>query len=93
VSIIQMQTHIADIRSATPEIRDLALYGAEFRALQTSVLNAVAVKAKALTLPGGYVIHSQAWPDSDLGKDASSGISEFLANWAGIANPPMPQRH
>ena len=90
VALSHVGTHIADIRSASPEAYGLPLYGAEFRAWQTSVLNAVGVKAKALTLPGGYVIYSQSWPDSDLGRNANGGITGFLENWAGIANPPKP---
>ena len=83
-------THIADIRSTAIEIQTLPLFGAEFRAWQTSVLNAVAVKAKTLTLPGGYIIYSQSWPNSDLGRNANGGIAGFLANWASITNPPKP---
>lgn len=90
VALAHVGTHIADIRSATPALQTLPFYGAEFRAWQTSVLNAVAVKAKALTLPGAYVIYSHSWPHSDLDRSANSGISGFLVNWAGIANPPKP---
>ena len=90
VALAHVGTHIADIRSTTPGIQTLPLYGAEFRAWQTSVLNAVAVKAKTLTLPGGYIIYSRSWPDSDLGRNANGGISGFLVNWAGITNPPKP---
>jgi hypothetical protein len=68
----------------------LPLYGAEFRAWQTSVLNALAAKVKTLTLPGGYVVYSQSWSNSDLGKNANDAISRFLANWANITNPPKP---
>lgn len=88
--ISHLGTHIADIRSPEPGIRDLSAYGAEFRAWQTSILNAVADKAKALTLPGGYMIYNQSWSDSDLGKNANSGISGFLVNWVSITNPPRP---
>lgn len=91
VAISHIGTHIADIRSTTPGLQNLALYGAEFRAWQTSVLNAVAVKVKTLTLPGGYIIYSHSWPSTDLGRNANSGISGFLTNWAGITNPPKPQ--
>jgi hypothetical protein len=88
--ISHLGTHIADIRSPEPGIRDLSAYGAEFRAWQTSILNAVADKVKALTLPGGYMIYNQSWSDSDLGKNANSGISGFLVNWVSITNPPKP---
>ena len=73
-----------------PAISNLILYGAEFRAWQTTILNAVAAKVKILTLPGGFAIYSQSWSNSDLGKNAYDGISGFLANWANITNPPKP---
>ena len=90
LAISHVGTHIADIRSATPEIQRLCLYGTEFRAWQTSVLGAVGVKARALMLPGGYVIYAESWANSDLARNANKGISSFLANWAGVANPPKP---
>ena len=83
-------THIADIRSPQIGISNLVLYGAEFRALQTSILNAMSAKVKSLTLPGGYTIYSQSWPNTDLGKNAYNGISGFLANWANLTNPLKP---
>jgi hypothetical protein len=83
-------THIADIRSPQIEISNLILYGAEFRALQTSILSAMSARVKTLTLPGGYTIYSQSWPNTDLGKNAYDGISGFLANWASLTNPPKP---
>jgi hypothetical protein len=90
VALSHVGTHIADLRSTTPAIQNLALYGAEFRAWQTAVLSAVGAKAKTLMLPGGFNIYSRSWPDSDLGRNANSGISGFLASWAGIMNPPGP---
>jgi hypothetical protein len=90
VALSHVGTHIADTRSPQIGIRNLILYGAEFRAWQTSVLSAVAAKVKTLTLPGGYMIYSQSWANSDLGKNANDGISGFLANWANLTNPPKP---
>ncbi len=90
VALSHVGTHIADIRSTAIGTQNLSLYGAEFRAWQTSVLDSVAVKAKTLTLPGGYTIYSQSWSNADLGKIANSGISGFLSNWANITNPPKP---
>ena len=90
VALSHVGTHIADIRSTSIGIANLSLYGAEFRAWQTSVLNAIALKVKTLTLPGGYVIYRQNWSNSDLGKNANGGISGFLMNWASITNPPKP---
>jgi hypothetical protein len=90
IALSHVGTHIADIRSTGIGVRDLPLYGTEFRAWQTSVLNAVAQKIKTLTLPGGYIIYSQSWSNSDLGRNANSGILGFLSNWANITNPPKP---
>ena len=90
LALSHVGTHIADIRSPQPGISNLILYGDEFRAWQTTILNAVAAKVKILTLPGGYVIYSQSWSNSDLGKNAYDGISGFLSNWANITNPPKP---
>jgi len=90
IALSHVGTHIADVRSTSIGISNLFLYGAEFRAWQTSVLNAVAVKAKTLTLPGGYTIYSQSWSNSDVGKNANGAISGFLENWANITNPPKP---
>jgi hypothetical protein len=90
IALSHVGTHIADIRSTSIGIQTLPLYGAEFRAFQTSILGAIATKVKVLTLPGGYVIYSQSWPASDVGKNANNGISAFLVNWANITNPPKP---
>ena len=90
VAISHVGTHIADVRNPPVGSPNLSFYGAEFRAWQTSVLNAVAAKLKTLTLPGGYMLFSQSWSNSDLGKNANGGISGFLANWASITNPPKP---
>jgi hypothetical protein len=83
-------THIADIRSTISGIPTLPLYGLEFRAWQTAVLSAISAKAKTFLLPGGYVIYSQSWSSSDLGRNANGGIAAFLANWANITNPAKP---
>jgi hypothetical protein len=90
VALSHMGMHIADIRSVTIGIQNLLPYGAEFRAWQTSLLSAIVNKVKTLTLSGGYIIYNKSWADSDLGKNANSGISGFLANWASITNPPKP---
>jgi hypothetical protein len=90
IAISHVGTHIADIRSTAIGIPNLILYGAEYRAWQTSILSAVAAKVKTLALPGGYLIYSQSWSSADLSNNANGGISGFLANWANITNPPKP---
>jgi hypothetical protein len=90
IALSHVGTHIADIRTPSIDISNLMPFGAEFRAWQTSILNAIVSKVKVLTLPGGYTIYNQSWPNSDLGKNANSGISGFLANWANITNAPKP---
>jgi hypothetical protein len=66
IAMSHVGTHIADIRSPSSVISNLLPYGAEFRAWQTSVLGAVASKAKTLTLPGGYLIYDKSWSSADL---------------------------
>lgn len=90
IAMSHLGTHIADISSAQNGTANLNFYGLEFRAWQTSILSAYAAKVKSLTLPGGYVIYSRTWSNSDLGKDVYDGIAGFLANWVGITNPPKP---
>jgi hypothetical protein len=90
IAISHVGTHVADIRSPQPGVSNLIFFGAEFRALQTTILGAVGAKVKTLTMPGGYLIYSQSWANSDLGKNAYDGISGFLASWANITNPPKP---
>ncbi len=90
LALSHVGTHIADIRSPQLANSNLIPYGAEFRAWQTTILNAISAKVRILTLPGGYVIYSQSWSNSELGKNAFDGISGFLANWADITNPPKP---
>ncbi len=90
IAMAHTGSHIADIRSTAVGIPNLIFYGAEYRAWQISALMAVAIKAKTLTLPGGYIIYDKSWPVSDLGMNANRGIAGFLANWANITNPPKP---
>ena len=88
LALSHVGTHIADIRSPQPGIQTLNLYGAEFRAWQTTVLNAIASKVNALILPGGYTVYSQSWSNSELTNNAYKGISGFLVNWANFAPAP-----
>lgn len=86
--MIHTGSHIADIRNSAKEIRDVSLYGSEFRAWQASVLEAISLKANTLTLPGGFLVFDRSWPNSDLGKNVNAGIAAFLENWASLTNPP-----
>jgi hypothetical protein len=78
-------THIADIRSSKIGPGSSSMYQAEFHAYQTSVLNALGFRLKLLMLPGGHVIWSSDWPDSDRSKYAYSEIFLFLTKWAHIS--------
>ncbi|HWT88632.1 MAG TPA: hypothetical protein VN454_07490 [Candidatus Angelobacter sp.] len=90
VAMSHMGAHISDLRSTSAAIQGASLYGFEFRAWQTSAVSALASKTKALVLPGGYVIFSQSWSNPELVKNINGGVASFLANWAGISNPPKP---
>lgn len=90
LALSHVGTHIADIRSPQSGIQNLIFYGAEYRAWQTTILNAMAAKVKTLMLPGGYVLYRESWSSSDMSKNAYNGVTGFLTNWANITNPPKP---
>ena len=90
VAMSHMGSHISDLRSRAAEVQSAPVYGLEFRAWQTSAVSALGAKTKSLALPGGYVIFSQSWANPDLVKNINDGVAGFLANWAGITNPPKP---
>jgi hypothetical protein len=87
IALAHLGTHIADLRSTSPDVANEIFYGAEFRAFQTTLVGALVQKVKELRLPGGYVLFSQDWPQPDQNKDAASSIAGFLANWLGLTNP------
>jgi hypothetical protein len=87
LALSHVGTHIADIRSSQTGIQNVILYGAEIRGWQTTVLNAIACKGNTVTLPGGYIIYSQSWSNTEMSENAYRGISGFLANWANFALP------
>jgi len=88
IALAHVGTHIADLRKPPAGTANLSFYGIEFRAWQTSLVNAIAAKTKFLTLPGGYTIYSQSWSSSDLNKNAIPAFAGHLANWVGLTNPP-----
>ncbi len=90
LALAHIGSHIADLRSESLPISTLPPYSAEFRAWQTSILSAVASKSKLLTLPGGYVLYSQSWAASDLGKNANTAIFGYLEHWANLTNLSIP---
>jgi hypothetical protein len=88
IALTHLGTHIADLRSDSPEVSNEIFYGAEFRAFQTTLVGALIQRVKELRLPGGYILYSQDWPQLDQNKDAASSIAAFLTNWLGLINPP-----
>ena len=88
IALAHVGTHIADLRKPPAGIANPSFYGIEFRAWQTSLVNAISAKTKLLTLPGGYTIYSQSWGSDDLSKNAVPALAGYLTNWVGLTNPP-----
>ena len=75
-------THIADLRES-PMGRNM--FQLEGRAWGVTVLNAIANKDKALTLPGGYVAWSSNWSEAEQQKQLPGSLSGYLKTWAGLS--------
>src|SRR5579863_1019897 len=86
IALVHSGAHIAEIRDPAMGSSNLDAYGEEFRAWQITVLSAVGNNTKALVLPGGYLIYSRSWPNSELGQEANAGIAGYVTNEAGITH-------
>jgi hypothetical protein len=74
-------THIADLRES-PMGRNL--FQLEGRAWGVTVMSAISLKEKSLTLPGGYLVWNSKWSDADQQKQLPGSLSGFLAQWDGL---------
>jgi hypothetical protein len=82
-AISHIGTHIADIRGTQPSATTSQ---AEFLAWHVTVLSAIALHQKMLTLPGGFVAWNATWAAAERTKMSEDAITSFLANWAGLGN-------
>lgn len=69
-------THIADLRRR--QSAPTTLYAEEFRAWETTVLEAMLHGHKALVAPGGYLLWTKAWDDASLPGRVDDAIARFL---------------
>jgi hypothetical protein len=74
-------THIADLRES-PMGRNM--FQLEGRAWGVTVLCAISLKEKSLTLPGGYVAWNSKWSEADQQKQLPGSLSGYLAQWDGL---------
>jgi len=82
-AIVHLGSHVADVRD--PQVSpDMSLYALERPAWQTTVLSAVALGQKTMTLPGGYVAWSETWPAAERGNMADQSIVKFLSEWSSL---------
>jgi hypothetical protein len=77
--------HIVDTRSANLALVNTSTFDLEFRAWQTTVLDAIASQQKTFTIPGGYLVWNSAWPNTDREKMVNDSITAFLTEWALLA--------
>jgi len=78
-AIVHIGSLIADLRS--PQATT-TLFDSEYRAWQTTVLSALAMGQKTVTLPGGYVIWNASWAPADRSKMVDQAVSSYLRDWA-----------
>jgi hypothetical protein len=79
-AIVDLGTNVADLRNPPPGFEDAGLYELDYRGLTTAVLSAIAGNQKSLTLPGGTVLWSAAWPLPDRDPNVNAAIVKFLAD-------------
>jgi hypothetical protein len=84
LAIAHLGTHIADLRSTTPEPANSSFFSAEFHGWQTTVMNSMGLKVTTLALPGGYTIYNSTWATPDMTKDSYGEAEAFLSNWVGL---------
>jgi hypothetical protein len=82
LAMAHLGSHLLDIRGGAAE--NLAIAAAEYRAWQTTVLQAVTLKQKALGAPGGFVVWSSKWPGTDAARMAGQATASFIASWFGL---------
>ncbi|MGA2806622.1 MAG: hypothetical protein ABSE87_00735 [Terracidiphilus sp.] len=69
---------IANVRTPLPGTAGAGLYDLENRAWVTTILSTIAARQKTLTLPGGYLIWSSAWPQAESNQKLGDAIAGFL---------------
>lgn len=73
---------IQELRHPTPHDLGAPLYYLEFNAWAITTSASMAARQKFLTLPGGYIIWDAKWPRSDIGKNFSTAMDNFLTKQA-----------
>lgn len=81
IAVLHAMQHVADIHS--PQIADEStpLMIVENNAWAVTATAAISAGAKALTLPGGYVMWNADWPDSDKVSNMESALNDFLTKY------------
>ncbi len=77
-AIVYAGENIVNLRNPLPGTAGAPLFLLENRALVTAVLDAVASRQKTLTLPGGYLIWNNAWPQAEINQNLSEATASFL---------------
>ena len=78
-AVVHVGEHIADLRNPPAGSSKLTLYEMESQGWVTTVLTAISNGQKTLTLPGGYLIWSSAWPSADRERELNEAMAKFLA--------------
>ncbi|MDE3150270.1 MAG: hypothetical protein KGL37_12445 [Acidobacteriota bacterium] len=78
-AIVHAGQHVADLRDPQKGNENAGLYILEYNAWAITAATAVANGDKFLTLPGGYLLWSSAWPNADRTKNVDDAINGFLS--------------
>ena len=70
--------NIANLRTPMPGAAGVGIFDLETRAWVTTVLDAFASRQKTLTLPGGYLVMSSAWPPAEINDRVENAMEQFL---------------
>lgn len=77
-ALIHLGQHIADIRTPSPDGPLTNLFALEYQAWATTMMDAVGSRQKTLTLPGGYMLWNEGWPQDRRQSLFEQGLQDYL---------------
>jgi hypothetical protein len=80
VAMAHIGEHVADLRNPEPGIEAAGPYQLEFRGWVTTVLSAISMGQKSVTVPGGYLLWNSGWSNEAINTSTSAALTGFLSN-------------
>jgi hypothetical protein len=85
LAVMHLGEHVADLRSVQDAAGGAPLIVLENNAWVVTTVEAVASGTKYLTMPGGYLLWSAAWPEGDRNNNMEAALKDFLAHEAQLS--------